>query len=109
MVPSRAGAALPATVKQTYEVGGPQAVTMVELLDLVARALGRRERPKVYVPLGLVRTAARFLEGMPGFPITTDQLRMLEEDNTGDPTAFYSTFALTPLPLSTGLQRMLSP
>ena len=100
---------LPATVKQTYDVGGPQAVTMLELLDLVARALGRRPRPKVHVPLGIVRTAARFLEGMPGFPLTTDQLRMLEEDNTGDPTAFYSTFELTPLPLATGLQRMLAP
>jgi len=101
--------ALPGAVKQTYEVGGPDPVTVLELLDLVARALGRRPRSKIHVPLGLVRTAARVLDGFPGFPITRDHLLMLQEDSTCDPTPFYSTFDLTPLPLATGLQRMLAP
>jgi len=101
--------ALPGAVKQTYGVGGPDPVTILELLDLVARAVGRRPRSKIHVPLGLVRTAARVFDGFPGFPITRDHLLMLQEDSTCDPTPFYSTFDLTPLPLATGLQRMLAP
>jgi len=100
---------LPTAAKQTYEAGGPDAVTMLALLDLVADALGRRHPVKAHVPLGLVRGAARLLQGLPGFPLTTDQLVMLEEDNTCDPSAFYAAFDLTPLPLATGLQRMLAP
>jgi uncharacterized protein YbjT (DUF2867 family) len=99
---------LSTTVKQTYEVGGADAVTMLELLDLVTRALGRRPRIKVHVPLGLVRGAAALLENVPGFPVTTDQLLMLEEDNTCDPAAFYGALGLSPLPLATGLRRMLA-
>jgi NADH dehydrogenase len=100
---------LSTTVKQTYEVGGADAVTMLELLDLVTRALGRRPRIKVHVSLGLVRGAAALLENVPGFPVTTDQLLMLEEDNTCDPAAFHGAFGLSPLPLATGLRRMLAP
>ena len=100
---------LPAAVKQTYEAGGPDAVTTLELMDRVADALGRRHPVKAHVPLRLVRGSARLLQGLPGFPLTTDQLLMLEEDNTCDPSAFYTAFELTPLPLATGLQRMLAP
>ena len=32
---------------------------------------------------------------------------MLETDNTCDPTPFFRTFGLTPIPLQTGLARML--
>jgi hypothetical protein len=32
---------------------------------------------------------------------------MLEEDNVGDPTPFYSTFGLAPIPLAVGLHAML--
>jgi uncharacterized protein YbjT (DUF2867 family) len=100
---------LATTVKQTYEVGGPDAVTMPELLDLVTKTLGRRPRMKVHLPLRVVGAAAALLQNVPGFPVTTDQLLMLEEDNTCDPTAFYTAFELTPLPLATGLRRMLAP
>jgi hypothetical protein len=32
---------------------------------------------------------------------------MLEEDNTCDPSAFFSTFGLTPVPLAAGLRALL--
>jgi NADH dehydrogenase len=96
-----------AAEKQTYEVGGGDVVTMLELLDLIGHALGRRRVRKIHVPLGLVWPLARVLHPLPGFPVTPDQLLMLEEDHTCDPRPFYSTFGLTPLPLATGLGRML--
>jgi len=98
---------LEATVKHTYDVGGPDAVSMVELLDMIAAALGRRRRLKVHVPIGLVRPVTQLLHRLPGYPLTPDQLLMLEEDNTCDPSAFVSTFGLTPVPLAAGLRALL--
>jgi NADH dehydrogenase len=96
----------PATVKHTYAVGGPDAVTLVDLIDRVGRAMGRRHVRKIHVPLGLVRPAARILHRLPGFPITPDQLLMLEEENVCDPQPFFSAFELTPVSLNDGLREM---
>jgi uncharacterized protein YbjT (DUF2867 family) len=98
---------LETTVKHTYDVGGPDAVSMVELLDAIASTMGRRRPLKLHIPMGVVRPVTRALYRLPGFPLTPDQLLMLEEDNTCDPAAFYSTFGLTPVPLASGLRAMI--
>jgi NADH dehydrogenase len=98
---------LEAAVKQTYEVGGPEAVTMVRLLDLIGTALGHGRVHKLHIPVGLMRAASRLLHRLPGFPLTPDQLLMLEEDNICDPQPFYSAFGLSPVPLAIGLRAML--
>jgi NADH dehydrogenase len=95
-----------ASVKQTYAVTGADAVSMIELLQLIGAAMHRRIRI-VRVPLGLIRPIARGLHRMPTFPVTPDQLLMLEEDSTADPGPFYSVFGLTPLPLPQGLRQVL--
>jgi uncharacterized protein YbjT (DUF2867 family) len=99
--------ALEATVKHVYEVCGPDAVTMLQLLDLIGAAFGRARVRKVHVPIGLVRPLTRLLHRLPGFPLTPDQLLMLEEDNVCDPQPFFSTFGLSPVKLATGLRAML--
>jgi len=98
----------PITIKQTYEVGGPEAVTMLELLDLIGRLLGRRRVRKVHVPLGVMTPLAKLLHPLPGFPVTPDQLLMLGEDSVCDPRPFFETFQLEPVPLATGLEHMLA-
>ncbi len=98
---------LPAAVKQTYDVGGPDTVTMIELLDLIGAAVGRRRVRKLHLPLRLMRPMTWLLQRLPGYPVTPDQLLMLEEDNAGDTAPFYSTFGLTPIPLAHGIRRML--
>src|SRR2546426_9042 len=97
----------PSAVKQTYEVGGPDRVTLGELVDLIGKALGRRRILKFNVPRVVVRVATRALHRLPYFPLTPDQLLMLEEDNVCDPAPFFSTFGLAPLPLATGLRQLL--
>lgn len=99
--------ALEATVKHTYDVVGPDGVTMLRLLDLIGEALGRSRVRKIHAPLGLVRPLTRLLYHLPGYPLTPDQLVMLEEDNVGDPQPFATTFGLAPVPLATGLRTML--
>ena len=97
---------LDASVKHTYDVGGPEPVTMVDFIDRVAAAMGRRRPLKAHVPLGLVRPVTRLLHRFPDYPLTPDQLLMLEEENTCEPGPFYETFGLVPVPLKTGLAAM---
>jgi NADH dehydrogenase len=103
----RRALARPETAKQTYEVGGPDSVSMVELIDAIGKALGHARVRKFHLPLGLMRMAASALQGVPSFPLTRDQITMLEADNTCDPDPFFRTFGLTPIPLQAGLARML--
>ena len=95
-----------ASVKQTYTVTGPDTVSVHELLTLIAAAVHRRLRT-IPVPLRMVRGMARTLHHVPSFPISPDQLLMLDEDNTGDARSFYETFGLTPIPLAQGLSHIL--
>lgn len=97
----------PETVKQAYDVGGPDAVSMVELIDAIGKALGHARIRKIHLPVRLMRIVAGALQGLPSFPLTTDQIRMLEIDNTCDPEPFFRTFGLSPGPLQAGLHRML--
>jgi uncharacterized protein YbjT (DUF2867 family) len=96
----------PATIRQTYEVAGPTPYAFVDLLDEIARALGRTRARKMHVPLGPVRLMTRLLEWLPFYPVSSDQLTMLEEESVTDPSRFFADLALEPEPLSTGLRRM---
>lgn len=99
--------ALPLTEKHVYDVAGPDRVTMVELLDVIGAALGRRRVRKAHIPLPIMRAVARALHRLPGFPVTPDQLLMLEEDNVGEPEAFYQHFGLEPMSLRRGIEQTL--
>jgi len=63
-----------------YELGGPRVWRFRELLAYILTETGRR-RPMMDIPLGLARLQARFLEFVPGKPLTRDQLIMLQRDN----------------------------
>lgn len=97
----------PAAIKQTFDVGGPDVVSIVQLLDEIGAALDRPRVLKAHVPIGLMRVMSRLFHRVPSFPITPDQLLMLEENNTCDPTPFFSTLGLTPVRLAAGLRRAL--
>jgi uncharacterized protein YbjT (DUF2867 family) len=61
---------------RVFELGGPDEVSWNELFDRIRRALGVR-RPKVHVPVAVVRAQARLFEVMPNPLITRDDLKML--------------------------------
>jgi uncharacterized protein YbjT (DUF2867 family) len=71
---------LPQAAGATYELGGPRAWSMRELLTWILAQIQRR-RPLFDVPAGLARLQARLLEHVPGKPLTRDQLLLLERDN----------------------------
>jgi NADH dehydrogenase len=65
----------------TYELGGPEVLTMREIIETIL-AITDRERMLVPLPFGLARFNANFLQFAPGaFKLTPDQVRLLERDN----------------------------
>jgi uncharacterized protein YbjT (DUF2867 family) len=63
-----------------YELGGPRVWSFRELLGFLLHEI-ERHCFLMDVPMGLARLQARFLELVPGKPLTRDQLLMLSRDN----------------------------
>ncbi len=94
----------PSAVRQTYDLCGPVALTWNELYDQLLAAQGRR-KPKWHLPLPFARMLATLGEWLlPNPPVTRDQLRMLQEDNTGDPGPATRDFNLIQEPFAQSLQ-----
>jgi NADH dehydrogenase len=71
---------------QVYELGGPQVLTMRELMEFVCETT-ERDRPLIDVPDPLARLLARATGWLPGAPISWDQWLMLRRDNVVPPGA----------------------
>lgn len=99
----------PASSRATYEVAGPVPYAFVDVLDEIARALGRPRARTMHVPLAPIRLATTLFERLPFYPLSSDQLTMLEEESVGDPGRFFGDFGLPPEPLPVGLRRMFAP
>ncbi len=83
---------------RTFELGGPQQLSMLELNAWIAKAIGR-ERSLVAVPAPVASLIARF-GFLPGAPITREQWAMLQSDNVvaaGSPGLADLGIAPTPL------------
>ncbi|MFN2433379.1 MAG: complex I NDUFA9 subunit family protein [Gemmatimonadota bacterium] len=94
--------------ERVFELGGPRAHTLNEIVEQVMRALGARRRT-VHVPIPLLRLNAAALERLlPNPPVTRDQLLMLREDNVCDTTAMRDTFDVAMPELSEALRRVLA-
>ena len=74
---------------QTYELAGPGAYTLRELVGFVLRLLGKR-RLLVPVPFAVAEVQARLFELLPSPPLTTSQVDLLRRDNlaSGDLPGF---------------------
>lgn len=94
----------PETVGRTYELGGPETFGFEQLVDLAAEAEGI-SKPRVHVPAALMRPAAATLGRISAkFPVTSDQLAMLLEDNVCDITPMRETFGVQPASLKDHLR-----
>jgi NADH dehydrogenase len=77
-----------ATAGKVYELGGPEIMTLKEIMELTLKEV-RRNRWLVPVPFGLARVKAAVLGLLPRPLLTMDQVRMLESDSVvsdGAPT-----------------------
>ncbi len=64
----------------TYELGGPQVLSMAELMAMVCEQTGRK-RLAVPLPFALAKFDAFFLQFLPWRILTMDQVEMLKVDN----------------------------
>jgi uncharacterized protein YbjT (DUF2867 family) len=65
---------------KTYELGGPEVISMGSLNRWIAKATGRR-RAFLDLPDGVAGTMASATGWLPGAPMTKDQWLMLQSDN----------------------------
>ncbi|MGB7065987.1 MAG: NAD(P)H-binding protein, partial [Syntrophobacteria bacterium] len=88
---------------QTLDVGGPDNVTFDEIMDTLARVMGK-SIVKIHMPVLPLRLATSALQHAPGYPLTTDQITMLLEGSTCDEKPFYELLGLTPSSLEQTLR-----
>jgi len=88
---------------KTYEIAGPEVITMLDLNERIAAA---QQRKRLFVPLpdGLAQAIAI----IPGTPISRDQFALLQAGNVAAPTALgLRQLGIAPRPLSLFLDRWM--
>lgn len=84
---------------RTYDLGGPESLTYIEMMKLISGAAGSRAL-LVHVPLPIMRLAVGMMERvMARPPATGEQLKMLDLDNSCDPEAVFTAFGFQPMPM----------
>ncbi|MFW5939855.1 MAG: complex I NDUFA9 subunit family protein [Halolamina sp.] len=68
-------------VGKTYDIGGPEKLTMAEVARMGHRADGRSVNV-LTIPMPLAKIGLSMLDYVPGFPFGSDQYRSLRMDNT---------------------------
>ena len=85
---------------QTYQLGGPEVLTMAALNRWIAAATGHT-RTLIELPDEIGALMARLTGWLPGAPITEDQWRMLQQDNVvAEGAAGFADFGIAPSPLA---------
>ena len=81
----------------TYDIGGPEYVTYREVVEHLSKAMGYK-KPVFSIPMGFMKLSTSILERfLPSPPITSDQLRLLEQDNIGERDAVERYFGFPPM------------
>ncbi|PTD25184.1 complex I NDUFA9 subunit family protein [Sphingomonas fennica] len=84
---------------RTFELGGPETLSMADLNAWIAKAAGR-DPAILSIPDGAARLMARLGGWAPGAPITWDQWLMLQKDNVAAGGAEgFEAFGIKPAPL----------
>jgi NADH dehydrogenase len=94
-------------VDKTYEAGGGEQMEYNTILDKIGEVLGKSVT-KIHQPLFLMKPVISVMERFSFFPITSDQLTMLLEDNICDEKPFFEDFKITPVSFKEGIAEYLS-
>jgi NADH dehydrogenase len=87
---------LEAATNKTLDLGGPDELSLNEVLAEIARSQGVRKRP-IHIPMPLMFLGAALVQTiLPNPPVTVDQLRMLREGSTCDIVPMKRIFGIEP-------------
>jgi len=98
----------PASENVTFEVGGPETLTMDEVVRAALSASGRR-RPILHAPAALMRLVTRPLTLLPTPPLTPDAIDFIVASAPVDTDLLRQRFPRRLTPLAEGLATYLRP
>ena len=71
----------PQTIGKTIELAGPEVLSWRDMVERIAAAAGK-SKVVMTMPIGVMRLGATAFDWLPFYPVTRDQLTMLQEGNT---------------------------
>ncbi|MBM3924888.1 MAG: complex I NDUFA9 subunit family protein [SAR202 cluster bacterium] len=87
----------------TLELGGPQYLTYDDIIDVIARTLGKRP-PKLHIPVAVMKPMAALMDiATPRSPVTTDQLDLLAVPNYAEIGSVEKASGFSPRPMEGNL------
>lgn len=93
---------LPRSVNRAYELGGPQTLTMDEIIRTMLRVMGKR-RPLLHQPVWFMKLAATPLALLPTPPLSPAAVDFVLMEEPVDNAALLQDFPLKLTPLADGL------
>jgi NADH dehydrogenase len=95
------------TSGKIYEIGGPEQLTYLEILDIIKRVMARK-RAAIHIPLWFVNMGACLMEKMMNpAPLTRDQLKMMAAGSTCNQKVAEKEFGIKFSPLEMQLIKYL--
>ena len=93
----------------TYELGGPEVLTMREIMEIILR-ITERDRMLLSLPFGLAKFMSHFLQFAPGaLKLTPDQVALLQSDNVVSEGAKAAGLTLDRLGITPDLIEAIAP
>lgn len=98
----------PAADNQVFEIGGPDVLTMMEVVRTALEVSGRR-RLMFPAPKAVMKLAGALLQFAPGRPLTPDAVDFITMDALADPSEIERKLGLKMRPLREALATYLTP
>jgi NADH dehydrogenase len=89
-----------------FEMGGPDVLTMDEIIRTALKVAGKR-RLLLHSPKPLMKLAAGVIQFSPGRPLTPDAVEFITMDGVADTSRLTAAFGIPLTPLEQGLGRYL--
>lgn len=102
-----ASVSMPRAAGQVYDVGGPQALSMDEIIQTMLRVMGKR-RPLIHHPVWFMKLVTAPLTLLPNPPLSPAAVDFIVMEEQVDTTALLRDFAIKLTPLEQGLRYLSS-
>jgi NADH dehydrogenase len=96
----------PAAENQVFEIGGPEVLTMREIVGTALEVSGRK-RLLLSAPKAVMKAVASVLQFAPGRPLTPDAVEFITKDALADPAEVERVLGVKVLPLREALATYL--
>jgi len=90
----------------SFEIGGPEVLTYIEIIDTVAKTIGKKAL-KIGQPVFFMRFLAALFDRFSWFPLSRDQITMLYDESYTDDRRLFDRYGITPRKLQDALAEYL--